>query len=84
MKALRVRLLPPARIARGSESLLRVTQRFAADAAARWAVGCHPLARVQVGGWVDIALYSACKLLVGAEEGVESTLPVTRSRCSGF
>ena len=24
-----------------------------------------------MGGWVDIALYSTCQLLVGAEEGVE-------------
>ena len=79
-------LLPSARVARGSDSIMRVTQRSglrvslrslatpsqaAADAAARWAKGCHPLARVQLGGWVDIALYSAGELLVGADEGVE-------------
>ena len=84
MKALRVRLLPPARVARGSDSIIRVTQR---SAALRLHAGLWAVTRwrgFQLGGWVDIALYSACKLLVGADEGVEGTPPATRSRCSGF
>ena len=35
-----------ARVARGSDLFLSETQRFAADAAARWAIGYHPLKRV--------------------------------------
>ena len=34
-------------------------------------MGCHPLARVQWADGFDIALYSACNLLVGSDESVE-------------
>ena len=52
-------LLPPARVARGSDSLLH---------AGLWAVTRW---RGFDGGWGDIVLYSAGELLVGADEGVE-------------
>ena len=45
--------------------------------------GLSPAGAGSTGGWGDIALYSAGKLLVGADEGVERTPPATRSRCSG-